>query len=147
MKPIIIGMNNPLSVAPEHALYPSPPGCSGWRLWMLLRERLPSVRRGDYVRAFDRMNLVVGPWSRAAARERAEALVAGGDLRERTVLLLGSEVREAFGLPARLVHPVYSGGFTSRQLPHPSGRNLWYNDPDNRRLAGMVLEELYNARH
>lgn len=32
-KPLIVGMNNPLSATPEHALYPWPRGCAGHRLY------------------------------------------------------------------------------------------------------------------
>lgn len=137
-KTIIVGMNNPYSDDPELALWPSPLGCAGHRLWQMLRDRC-QVTRSEYCRAFERVNLVTGDWDRNEARCAAEARVEMW--RNRRVILLGSAVRSAFRLPPLLVEPVLSRGVYFRQLPHPSGRCRWYNDPKNRAIAGMVLEE------
>ncbi len=86
----------------------------------------------------------------------------------RTIVLLGSAVREAFhyvlsdvpsvhindavwfgeptgGLPPVLVHPQQAAGCTWRQIPHPSGRNRWYNEPKNVKVVELLMEELYVA--
>jgi hypothetical protein len=140
-RPVCVGMNNPISQAPGHALYPHPPGSTGHRLWQMLEDRAGVTKRG-YLAAFDRRNLVIGAeWSRAAG-----ALAAGDmlpRLRDRVVLLLGDEVRRCFGLPWVLIHPVEADGAVFRQLPHPLGKCLWYNDRENRRVAASLLEELY----
>lgn len=136
-------MNNPHSSNPNHALYPHPPRVAGWRLWQMLEARRP-VGRAAYLRAFDRRNLVMGRlWSVELARVSAAEMRPG--LAGRTVLLLGVEVRRAFGIPPLLLHPQEVGGVIWRQLPHPSGLCRWYNDPDNRGVAGMLLEELYDS--
>lgn len=143
-KPVIIGMNNPVSSAPGHELYPYPPGCTGHRLWQMLCERVPVTRR-QYLDAFERRNLVAGrSYDAALARRSAEVMYAEFWGSGRTVVLLGEDVRRAFGHPKLLLHPQLIGGATWRQVPHPSGRNLWYNDKDNARLVGVLLEELYN---
>lgn len=141
-RPVIVGMNNPVSVRPEHALYPHPPGCAGYRLWKMLHD-YTGASRGVYTRGFERMNLVTGVWSTIRARERAERLRA--EMTGRTVLLLGEEVRRAVGVDRLLADPQLWCGVTWRQLPHPSGRNPWYNDAANRRLAGAVLEEMLHV--
>lgn len=143
MRPVLLGMNNPVSARPEHALYPYPPGCTGARLLKLLRRRVPDVSRQEYLAAFDRRNLLSKLfWSRDEARAAAESFRTE-DLRGRTVLVLGEQVRDLLGLEAQLVYPVERDGVIWRQLPHPSGRNHWYNDDVCAELAAMLLEELY----
>lgn len=125
----------------------------------------------EYLETFERRNLVRGVTYRRldammAARQMLGELLDTG----RTVVLLGGSVREAFsramhdspkfyhetletlclgrlGLPPVLVHPQMAGGCTWRQIPHPSGRNLWYNVPKNRETVAMLLEELYVDYH
>ena len=144
MRPILVGMNNPLSLAPGHELFPYPPGCTGHRLYEMLRERLPEVRRGQYLDAFERRNLVVGrKFDHEIARANADLTYAELWGSGRAVVLLGEEVRRAFGHPRLLVEPQVIGGVTWRQIPHPSGLNRWYNAPDNRKVVGLLLEELY----
>jgi hypothetical protein len=93
MKPILIGMNNPVSTRTGHELYPLPVGCTGHRIWDMLHQRTRATMR-EYVEAFERRNLVTGvQWDRTKARARAyETLI---ELRGsgRTVVLLGNSVR------------------------------------------------------
>lgn len=94
--------------------------------------------------AFERRNLVAGrAWSMPAARAAAPAFKEYA--RGRTVIALGGEVREALRLPKCLVHPMEMGGIIWRQLPHPSGRNPWYQVAGNREVAELLLEELYKT--
>lgn len=139
-KTVIIGMNNPLRPrSPEYALYPAPVNCAGWRLWKMLWART-SVTEEEYVERFDRRNLLqTREWKAARARDAAVALEP--ELLGRRVVVLGTAVRDAFRLPPVLVKPVSLRGITWRQLPHPSGRCRWYNDPKNRAVAGLLLEE------
>ena len=153
MRPLVVGMNNPRSLAPEHALYPWPPGCAGHRLWQMLHDACGATM-AQYRDAFERRNLVAGPWSAAAARASASSMIPG--LAGRSVVLLGEEVRRAFGVVPRLSwsRDLLSGWDWSPEpgaveparfyvLPHPSGRNLLYNDGAVRREAGAVLAHLF----
>lgn len=148
MKPIILGMNNPLSSDPAHALYPSPEGCTGHRLWRMLHART-GASRSEYLEAFDRRNLVgQRTWSRMSeAREAASHFLRElmGHVEPITVLVLGAEPRDAIRLPRVLVKPVEMYGVTWRLVPHPSGRNLWYNVKGNRETVELLLEELYRG--
>jgi hypothetical protein len=116
----------------------------------MLHERA-GVARSQYLRAFDRRNLVVGRrWSWTLAREEAMRLWQTGEFYGKTVLMLGNDVFSAFdyaacgSLKKQLVIPqVVGSGTIIRQIPHPSGRCRWYNDPVNREIVGLLLEELY----
>lgn len=143
-RPVLLGMNNPLSSDQRHALFPHPPGCTGHRIYELLRTRVPGVTRRQYLDAFDRRNLVAGvAWRMDLARENGARLRQ--ELAGRHILVFGEEPRRALDLPKSLVHPLVElDGTTWRQLPHPSGRNLWYNDEKNRALAAALLAELYH---
>jgi hypothetical protein len=125
----------------------------------------------QYLETFERRNLVRAvEYDRVVARARAHEVVTELRGSGRTVVLLGNSVREAFhyalgntptqrvgtaewfgetqgGLPPLLVHPQEVVGCTWRQVPHPSGRNLWYNDPENRKVVELLLEELYVEYH
>ena len=143
-------MNNPLSTRPGYELYPAPAGCTGWRLWQMLNARTGALRH-HYLRTFERRNLVTGTeWDRRAARQRAMETIEELADTGRVVVLLGNSVREAFdralsgGLPPVLLHPQQAMGCTWRQVPHPSGRNLWYNVPENVRVVELLMEELYD---
>ena len=140
-RPVLLGMNNPLSSRPEHALYPEPVNCTGWRLWQMLRARTGATQ-DEYLEAFDRRNILS-----ARVRKMSEARVAAerlwSELRGRHVVLLGAEPRDALRIPVLMVKPQEVGGVTWRQLPHPSGRNLWYSVSENRAMAELLLEELF----
>jgi hypothetical protein len=147
-KPILIGMNNPLSPRPGYELFPAPRGCTGHRIFEMLAERVPGTLRQQYLDTFERRNLVVGQmWDRALGRQNAAEMSRELFGSGRMIVLFGQDVRRSFGHPELLLHPQMIDGCTWRQLPHPSGRNTWYNDAENRRLAGMVLEELYVEYH
>lgn len=141
MKPVILGMNNPLSDDPRHALYPAPVNCTGWRLWRMLNART-GANRSQYLEAFDRLNILhARSWNTSQAREAAEAIIIL--LQGRTVVVLGAQPVAALRLPVLLVKPQEVHGVTWRQVPHPSGRNPWYNVPENRAMVELLLEELY----
>lgn len=141
-RPVLLGMNNPISAEPRFALYPYPPGCTGYRLLRMLQTRRPEVGRREYLAAFDRRNLLSSlSWDSVDAARAAVDL--RGALTGRHVLLLGAGPRRALGVPELLVHPQEIDGITWRQLPHPSGRCRWYNDEDCRALAATLLEDLY----
>jgi hypothetical protein len=148
-RPVLVGMNNPLSPHPRHALYPSPPGCTGHRIYEMLRAARPGTTEEEYLAGFDRRNLIGGrtwPTGRGAAQHRrmaADALratLAGSD---RHVVLLGKDVQRAFGV---IMEPLSfersRHGYWVHCVPHPSGLCRWYNEGDNARRVGELLARL-----
>ena len=136
---LIVGMNNPISTNPKHALWPDPVNCTGWRLWKLLEARTGATAE-QYTQAFDRTNMVIGNWDRGAA---LEWWVQSRDrIREEydVCLLLGAATRAAAEM-TQLPDLCIRGGIAT--LPHPSGLNRWYNNHVNRAAAEILLEELY----
>lgn len=143
MRPILLGECDPHSDDPANALSAAVPGSSGWRLWRMIDEAQPMTRE-EYDALFERRNLVRGrEWdareARAAADRLTDALPRGS-----TVVALGQRVWAATcrGYPPEPRACVPIGGSTFTYLPHPSGRNLYYNDAMNRWWAGKLLSEL-----
>lgn len=145
-RPVLVGMNNPHGTDPRYALYPLPERATGWRIWQMIREQDPDVSMSDYRDAFDRRNLLTGPWSDARAAPAAGALRR--DVAGRQVVLLGAKLRDLF-LTSRT--PCGRDTLPSTDddratyvhwLPHPSGLNPWYNDTANRAVAGRLLLRL-----
>lgn len=129
-KPVIVGELNPYGGSDKFALYPSPDGCSGHRLCCLIL----GMSRRSYLESFERANLCSGKWSVPAARKRAQELV---DNHQR-LILCGSKVSAAFGVPFL----PFVRRSTWLVLPHPSGRNLLWNEPrifEKARAAVMSL--------
>lgn len=127
-------------------LYPIPDRSAAGRLKEML-----GMSRPQYLRAFARANILDEypgasfPVSRA--RPLAEPLCQR--LAPRPLLLLGQGVAMAFGFPKQtgiLEWADYRLGDTlcrAAVVPHPSGRNLWYNDPANKaRARGFILQAL-----
>lgn len=119
---IIIGQTNPHPHV--SALSPDVPGTSGHRLW-----QLSGLTRDAYV-VIRRTN--ADDW---ASCKEFRADLSPADV----VLALGDEVRRWLWLPRQLIIPVVVEGVTYRQIPHPSGRNLFYNDPLNRQLVEVLF--------
>lgn len=141
---VLVGLNNPHSTDPRAALVPWPAGCTGHRLYELIKSRIPDFTRGHYLKGFVRRDLVYGPLcSEETAKEGADVLVKEFWGSGRTLVLLGEDVRKALCHPRVPIHPQVIGGCVFRQIPHPSGRNTWYNDPENYAMVAMLLEELY----
>lgn len=130
MKTILLGESNPRSDLRAAALWPHPVGCSGWRLWKMLNDRTGMGSR-QYIDGFDRRNIKTHP----------DVEFEPGS----TVVVLGEKVRKHLKLPKVLIHPIVRDGVTFRQVPHPSGRTLFYNDPVCRELVAMLLEDLYDG--
>lgn len=129
-------------------LYPHPKNSAGYRL-----SAMTELGRAEYMRRTQRINLFAEHvpdhrWSVPAARAAAENLVASDFLTDREVILLGSRVLAAFFPVGKLNREVESqirpcqfyrhlgrGGehsFMWALVPHPSGRNRWYNDGANK---------------
>lgn len=146
MRPVILGMNNPLSEDPRAALLPHPVNCAGWRLWRMVNE-VSGISRSEWCRRTERVNLLNSrDWDRRAARERG--LELWSTMQGRSVVVLGLAAREVLWLPS-VVYGRWQerDGVRWANLPHPSGRNLWYNEEMHRIFVGLFLEELvYNVR-
>jgi hypothetical protein len=160
VKPVLVG------------IAPSRPGAEGQPLTSLggrstgaTLAELAGLSNIKYLHAFDRVNLCPTPRPSTIliteGRPMAQML-AGSLLIRRTVVLLGANVAECFGPGARGYellkwtedpgHPWGTTGFKDgfalpfrwAVLPHPSGRNHWYNDPVNRNAARSFMRELVN---
>jgi hypothetical protein len=58
-------------------------------------------------------------------------------------LVLGIDVARSLGLSDVLIdEQVDLDGVRWRVVPHPSGRNFWYNEPAHRLVVGLLLEEM-----
>ncbi len=144
---LLVGEDNPLSDAPEHALYPYPPSCSGARLRWILQ-----LSEDDYL-ALHRTNLCASEaWSMREARRRAALLSADPSAPWRILVLLGRKVADAFSYE----RPFFTTGIepataTWREplwlvsLPHPSGRVTLWNKEEHRLRARAILRELAPA--
>lgn len=159
MLAVFVGEQNPYGADPYFALYPRPRGAAGDRLCRLVL----GIREAQYLSEFKRVNLCDGPWRIAAARERAFTVVRDATV---PVVLLGANVCNATGVPYKPFtayrikvgdngfHPC--GAFEHRAgapmpgeawrmlavLPHPSGRNLMWNQPGAFERARQLLLDM-----
>lgn len=88
-------------------------------------------------------------WPAAVAQASAEAMLHL--MMEQRTILLGQRVAVAFGLrlaplmtwrPLVDDHPAYG---EVAILPHPSGLNRWWNDPENRAAARRFLRDAFGG--
>jgi hypothetical protein len=127
-RPLIVGEANPINGSAEYALWPDPPGCSGWRLCHVIM----GISRETYLSTFDRANLFSVPperWRKRTAKEKAYELKSTLS-QDRRLILLGKKVAEAFDCEADL--PFVQLDPRARHyvaLPHPSGLSRTWNDP------------------
>lgn len=120
---LLVGESNPYGVDPRYALYPAPAGSAGAHLC----RGILGMTAYEYLRTFERVNLLTGPkWSAPWARQAAEALTA------KHRVLLGARVAAAHGLEFKPFttarDPAWDGGWLAVVLPHPSGRSRLWND-------------------
>lgn len=148
MKPLLVGLHNPLSRRPEDALVPWPPNCTGDRLLRLIRLARPETTEDEYLESFERTNLwrlIRLPYGRgSAAAFEAEGERVRDMARGRPVtVLLGSQVmRAVLGRHVEYWERVERDGAAYVLLPHPSGRNYLYKIEANRVRAGRWLAEI-----
>jgi len=151
---LIVGLDNPQSSDPRYALFPHPSGCAGHRLMNMMMEVSDSLTRRMYI-AVPKSNLF--PCGRIPTKGRkghmtvaAAVLVASLSGTDKKVVLLGNEVRnavlgESFGKkwpPAKFA--VMHGG-NYAWIPHPSGRNPYYNNERKRKKIGRFLCKMVGA--
>jgi hypothetical protein len=133
---LLVGELNPYGADPRMALYHLPRGASGDRLREIL-----GLSDVSYARKLAKVNLCSRSWSATRARAAARYLLDASP--QEVLVLLGARVRDAFG------GPPFFGRSTWRRddgseiamvgLPHPSGRNLLWNDPRGRARAAAAL--------
>lgn len=133
MRPLILGMADPSGSGEALAIDGVPAGASGVRLW-----KMSGLSREEWLAAFDRTNVVPDRrWLRYKARHLG--VLARTVIGDRTTVVLGRETWLALGLrpaaPLARVANFY-------RVPHPSGRNPWYNDIRNRSDVGRLLRRL-----
>ncbi len=125
-KILLVGELNPYGADPRFALYPRPRHASGNRLREIL-----GLTDEEYLKGTSRCNLCTGAWSAKSAREAAAHILAE-EPPGTCVVLCGAKVAKAFGVP-------YGGGYVVRctdrglrllSIPHPSGLNRLWNDPE-----------------
>lgn len=134
---LIVGMNNPQSL---EALSTMPRGGAGHRLWLMATART-GVSEQDWLQNVDRVNLCGGEWDPFEARRAWGQGVVSTD-RYDAIMFLGNDVVNATGLR---LPPIGRRGIYW-VLPHPSGRNRWYNDELNKDAATLLLRDFYNLR-
>jgi hypothetical protein len=135
MKPLLLGMarNDDLR---GKALLPSEDGGNGAGDRLL---RISGLTREEYLKKFRRRNILpAGRWSASRARLRGYRLQRR--LRGR-VIVLGKDTWRALWLPrVEFFGRVINGDeCVFILIPHPSGRNLIYNDLDVRLKARKIL--------
>lgn len=141
---VLLGEDNPLSDAPEHALYPFPEGCSGHRLMKIFG--LPE----DKYLTIHRANLCAHEaFSMREARRRAQIFCADPSAPWRVIVLLGRKVADAFYYERDFfthgVEPTtatWTRPITLVSLPHPSGRVLLWNKHETRLRAREIMRDL-----
>jgi uracil-DNA glycosylase len=127
---LFVGENATSPVEPAEVLV----GPSGRRLATML-----NITLAQFARRYARRNLSSGThWDEQESRSGAWQATRGCT----RVVLLGSRVRRAFGFEAVSALDVATkDGKRFLMLPHPSGRNRWYNDARNTARAAAVLRE------
>ncbi len=155
-KVLLVGLDNPRSDDPSNALFPLPKESSGGRLVSLIQERESWYTARHYLRDYFRTNLY--PTRRAP--EGKGTIKADRDafaflrhyvevLDAEDIVLFGSRTVAAFNslydedldwCGSRVINEGRIRRFWA--LPHPSGRNRWYNDSDNREAASKLLAYL-----
>jgi len=144
VKPLLIGQAPSRSGGEgEYALFPYPPGSAGHRLWKLM-----GVSRGQYMRHFDRVNLLSkypGDGEAGDLFPQAAAMVAADDmiasLEGRRVVFVGVQVAAAFEFTYPVLMWRRHRGFEAVSMPHTSGRARWWNEAGNWELAERFLTD------
>lgn len=131
MKPLLVGEVNPYGTDQRYALYPEPENSAGDRLCRVIMGL--TVR--EYLGRFERRNLCLGKWRDELARMMAVRIISRRSISnvlapDSTVVLLGAKVAKAFRVKFEPFSVSYEMGFPVAVLPHPSGRNLLWNESD-----------------
>jgi hypothetical protein len=146
VRPLMIGQAPGPRTHPDLPLFPAPRASAGGRL-----REMTGLPAEDYLARFDRVNLLYEHLGKAPAGTedrfpmragRAAALAMRPFLGGRQVLLVGRDVAVCFGhefTPFLEWRQEPAWGYRYAVLPHPSGRNHWYNDAERRAAATAFL--------
>lgn len=100
----------------------------------------------EYLEAFGRVNVLdrwpgrSGSGDSFPMREAREAGRLLLDVHRGPLVALGTAVADCLGFPRHhLCRWLQAEGRAVAVVPHPSGRNRWWNDPANREAAGVFL--------
>ena len=139
MRPYILGLNNPQGNEP---LDPREPGTAGYRLWRMTTE-VCGITMERWRNNTQRVNLlgykVLPSDYRAIAAHRAEYI--RGFVSKRLVIILGKDVANAMRHEA----PPFEWVGSHVMIPHPSGKNLFYNEHVHRVAVGQLLGDALAA--
>lgn len=150
MKPLLIGQAPGPNTDPRLPLYPLPKTATGGRLASFM-----GLTTHQYLRTFDRVNVLQdfpGKCKRDDKFPLREARIAAAAMTPliagREVILVGRNVACAFGWTEIPFHTtvVTSDDTAWTVVPHPSGRNHWYNSEDNRTEARLFWAEYLAKR-
>ncbi len=157
-RPLLLGQAPGPNTDPDYPLFPAPRTSAGGRLCEMM-----GLTKAQYLLAFDRANLLPYFPGRTQARDdsfpmapaRLAARVMRPLLRGRRVIMVGRRVAEAFRAPeiewfepwelhCGPRHAVLGcpGTAVVHVIPHPSGRNHWYNSELNRARARRFWDML-----
>ena len=139
MRPYVLGLNNPQGNPP---LSVDPPGGTGDRLWRMINEA-GGVSAEDWLKGTQRANLLSDPVLprdyKSAANRRGEYLATL--IASRTVIVLGQVVATPVGHTEPPL--VWNKERNWVMIPHPSGRNMFYNNPVHRAAVGALLNDVW----
>ncbi len=137
--PLLIGQAPGPNTDPRLPLFPVPSTSAGGRL-----ASFAGMTRGEYLMSLERINLLQnfpGKTGRDDKFPMKDAKIAARAIRplldDRVVILVGRNVANAFELDIEF-HQFVPGFDFCRELavvPHPSGRNHWYNKEENKLIA------------
>lgn len=159
MSALLVGLDNPQSSDPRYALYPAPSGCTGHNIMRMMQLAKPDMTLRQYVN-IPKINLL--PIATVPRGRKQWLQQAGQNLVEQLrnssythVVLLGNDVRNSV-LPYVLHGAKFPGelkwihdttavdgepNFSIAWVPHPSGRNHWYNARGRKKRVGKFLVE------
>ena len=106
----------------------------------------------EYLNAFRRINLL-DDWPGKQGKgdafflEKARRATKTISIDCTMTVFLGTNAAWAFGLSLTWMRWVEFRGGLVAALPHPSGINLWYNDPENRERASRFMRSLIAKWH
>lgn len=137
---LLVGEQPGSNSNPKMALWPFPPNSAGGRLF-----KMSGMDLTDYFRLLARVNIAKRPvarWNANGARARGLYILSSLSNGTR-VVACGARARDALGVGDffRLQWITREDGSEIQcvAVPHPSGRNGDYRDPDNVKLAGSWI--------
>ena len=156
-RPLLIGQAPGPNTKQEFPLFPVPSTSAGGRL-----QQMTGLTRGGYLKTFERVNLLYefpGRHKRDDKFPVAQARVAAQAMRPllagRVVVFVGRNVANAFDFDedfhvwreslARRYCLVSKTPFrfVAAVIPHPSGRNHWYNNEENRARSAEFWQNFF----